>query len=204
LSGLVHLSPVPAAAAEDGISILAMGDSLTHGYGLPGRASFPRQLEAALQAQGLDVTVINGGVSGDTTAGGLSRLEWSLGYDADAIIIELGGNDALRGIAPSVVEQNLDAMLARLGEEDIPVLLTGMKAPRNMGPDYAAEFDAVFPRLAEKHGVIFYPFFLEGVALDPDLMQDDGTHANEAGVAEIVRRIAPHVLELIERVDAPS
>ena len=191
-------------AADNEISILALGDSLTQGFGLPNGAEFPRQLEEALQVQGLNVNVINAGVSGDTSAGGLARLDWSLADHPDAAIIEFGGNDALRGLSPSEMERNLDAILAKLAEAGVPALLTGMMAPRNMGADYAAEFDAVFPHLAEKNGVLFYPFFLDGVALDPNLMQRDGTHANEAGVAEIVRRMMPLVLELISQADEPA
>ena len=199
------LGSAPAAeAADDEIRILALGDSLTQGFGLANGDEFPAQLEEALREQGINATVINGGVSGETTAGGLVRLDWSLGDNPDAVIIELGGNDALRGLSPADMEHNLDRILTRLDEEGIPALLTGMMAPRNMGPDYAAEFDAVFPRLAEKHGVLFYPFFLDGVALEPNLMQRDGTHANAEGVAEIVRRMMPLVLELIEQADAPA
>jgi acyl-CoA thioesterase-1 len=204
LSALPLFAGGTAGAAEEEIRILALGDSLTQGFGLPNGDEFPVQLEEALRDQGLNASVINGGVSGETTAGGLVRLDWSLGDDPDAVIIELGGNDALRGLSPEDMEHNLDRILTRLAEEGIPALLTGMMAPRNMGPGYAAQFDAVFPRLAEKHGVLFYPFFLEGVALEPNLMQRDGTHANAEGVAEIVRRIMPLVLELIEQTDAPA
>ncbi len=193
-----------ARAADGEIRILALGDSLTQGFGLPNGEEFPLQLEKSLQSQGLNVRVINAGVSGDTSAGGLARLDWSLADDPDAAIIELGGNDALRGLSPAAMERNLDAILIKLTEAEIPVLLTGIMAPRNMGPGYAAEFDAVFPRLAEKHGVLFYPFFLDGVALEPSLMQRDGTHANGQGVAEIVRRMMPLVQELIALVDTPS
>ncbi len=203
LSALLLFLDGTARAVEGEIRILALGDSLTQGFGLPNGEEFPLQLEESLQSQGFNVRVINAGVSGDTSAGGLARLDWSLADNPDAAIIELGGNDALRGLAPAAMEQNLEAILIRLNEVEIPVLLTGIMAPRNMGPGYAAEFDAVFPRLAEKHGVLFYRFFLDGVVLDPNLMQRDGTHANGQGVAEIVRRMMPLVLELIALADTP-
>lgn len=204
LSGSLVFSGGDVEAAEDEIRILAFGDSLTQGFGLPNGADFPAQLQESLQNQGLNVTVINAGVSGDTSAGGLARLDWSLGDMPDAAIVELGGNDALRGLPPVEMEQNLDAILMRFAAAEIPVLFAGMLSPRNMGPGYAAEFDAVFPRLAEKHGVLFYPFFLDGVALDENLMQSDGLHANAEGVEEIVRRIMPLVLELIALTGAPA
>jgi len=204
LSVFLLFSGGAIAAAEDEIRILALGDSLTRGFGLPNGVEFPAQLQESIQKQGVNATVINAGVSGDTSAGGLARLDWSLGDMPDVAIVELGGNDALRGLPPAEMEQNLDAILTRLAAAEVPVLLAGMVSPRSMGPSYAAEFDAVFPRLAEKHGVLFYPFFLDGVALDQNLMQQDGLHANAEGVAEIVRRITPLVLELIALADAPS
>jgi len=201
---MVLFSGGAAKAAEAEIRILALGDSLTQGYGLPNGAEFPRQLQESLQDQGVSVSVINAGVSGDTSAGGLARLDWSLADHPHAAIIEFGGNDALRGLAPAEVERNLDAILTKLADAGVPALLTGMMAPRNMGSDYAAEFDAVFPRLAEKHDVLFYPFFLGGVVLDANLMQRDGTHANAEGVAEIVRRMMPVILELIAQAESPA
>jgi acyl-CoA thioesterase-1 len=185
------------AAAEPPIRVLALGDSLTHGYGVRTGMDFPAQLERALKARGLNVTVVNVGVSGDTSAGGLSRIDWSLADAPDAVILEFGGNDALRGISPAQTEKNLDGMLAKVKAKGIPVLLAGMKSPRNMGADYVAEFDALFPRLAKKHGVLLYPFFLEGVAMDRALMQSDLTHPNENGVAAIVTRMMPVVTELV-------
>jgi acyl-CoA thioesterase-1 len=146
--------------------------------------------------------VINAGVSGDTSAGGLARLDWSLSDGPDAAILEFGGNDALRGLAPAELEKNLDGMLAKLKARSIPVLVAGMKAPRNMGAGYTAQFDAVFERVAKKHGALFYPFFLEGVVLDRTLMQPDGTHPNERGVAAIVARMVPVVSELVARAKA--
>lgn len=194
-----------AARAEgEAIKVLAFGDSLTHGYGLADGATFPQQLEAALAARGHAVTVINGGNSGDTTAAGRARLDWALADNPDAVLIELGANDGLRGIEPSVTYENLDAILTRLRDERLPVLLTGMRAPRSMGEDYTREFDAVFPRLAAKHDVPLYPFFLEGVAAEASLNQADGIHPNAAGVAIIVEGIMPYVLELIGETGTAS
>ena len=184
------------AAAEDRIRILAFGDSLTAGFGLPQEDSFPAQLETALRARGVDAEVINAGVSGDTTAGGLARLDWTLANPADFAIVELGANDALRGLDPVEAEANLDSILARLRAEGIGVLLTGMLAPRNLGPEYGAAFDPIFPRLADRHSVAFYPFFLDGVAGNADLNLPDGLHPNAAGIARIVERILPHIVKL--------
>jgi len=194
--------PAGADAAERAIRILALGDSLTQGYGVPPGMDFPNVLERALKAKGLNVTLVNAGVSGDTSAGGLARLDWSLG-DAgsapDAAIVELGANDGLRGLAPAEMEKNLGAILVKLKARNIPVLFTGMKGPRNFGAQYAAEFDAVFPRLAKTFGVLFYPFFLEGAALDPALIQPDGLHPNPKGVAVIVKNIAPLAVRLVQQ-----
>ncbi len=189
----------PMAQASQGrpLVILAFGDSLTHGYGLPAGATFPEQLEAELHARGYRVRVINGGNSGDTTAAGRARLTWALADRPDLVLLELGANDALRGLDPAVTYKNLDAILDRLEIEGLPVLFTGMRAPLNMGPDYVAAFEAVFARLAAEHGVSFYPFFLEGVAMDPALNQADGIHPNAGGVGEIVKRIAPRVIHLL-------
>lgn len=176
---------------------MVFGDSLTHGYGLDAGEPFPDQLEVALQARDQEVTVINSGNSGDTTASGRSRVEWALADKPDAVIVELGANDGLRGLDPAQTYENLDAILARFKEGGIPVLLAGMLAPRNLGQEYVEEFDSVYPRLAEKHGVALYPFFLEGVALNADLNQADGTHPNRQGVAVIVSKILPQVEELL-------
>lgn len=189
-------------AAADPVKVLAFGDSLVAGYGLEPTAAFPVQLENALRAEGYNVMVINAGQSGDTTAAGRARLEWSLADQPDAVLVELGANDALRGLEPSKVYENLDAILTRLKAADVPVLLAGMLALRNLGPEYRQEFDSVFPRLAEKHGVALYPFFLDGVALDPDLNQGDGLHPNARGVAVIVERILPYVVDLVEKAEA--
>jgi acyl-CoA thioesterase-1 len=197
LAAAAALGPLPALAAP--VRLLAFGDSLIHGYGLPPQESLPAQLEAALKAAGEDVTVINGGNSGDTTASGLSRLEWTLGGGADAVLLSLGANDGLRGLDPAQTEKNLRAMLEILRQAKLPVLLAGMYAPRNLGQDYAAEFDAVYPRLAEEYDTLFYPFLLQGVALDPALNQADGIHPNAKGVAVIVEGLLPEARALVEQ-----
>ncbi len=182
------------------VRIVALGDSLTAGYGLPAEATFPVKLAAALKAKGLAVEVADAGVSGDTASGGLARLDWSVPEGTDAVILELGANDALRGVDPAVTRKALDAIITRLKARGIAVLLTGMKAPRNLGPDYASKFDAIYPALAAKHGVVFDPFFLDGVAADSKLNQADGMHPTAAGVDVIVARLAPKVVELIGRL----
>lgn len=176
---------------ESTLRLLVLGDSLTAGYGLQPEDSFPARLEVALVDAGYDVRVINAGVSGDTTAGGLSRLDWALSDKPHVVLVELGGNDALRGLPPADTYANLDAILVRLKNHAVRVILAGMRAPRNLGDDYATAFDSIYPRLARKYALPFYPFFLEGVALDPALNQPDGIHPNPAGVKEIVRRILP-------------
>ncbi len=185
----------PAAAGEP--AIVALGDSLTAGYGLAREDAFPARLEAALRAEGHAWRVIDAGVSGDTSAGGLARLDWVLADEPGIVIVELGANDGLRGLPTEQLEANLDAILARIREAGAAVLLAGMEAPRNFGADYGAAFRAVYERLAARHDVAFYPFFLEGVALEPALNQADGIHPNAAGVVEIVRRILPHVVALV-------
>lgn len=174
-------------------TIVAFGDSLTAGYGLPEVAAFPAQLDAYLRARGHDWRVVNAGVSGDTTAGGLARLDWALADEPALVIVELGANDGLRGLPVEAMEANLDQILSRLDAAGIAALLCGMRAPPNLGPDYATAFEAVFPRLAAKHRVPLYPFFLEGVAAVPALNQADGLHPTAQGVAEIVKRIGPMV-----------
>ncbi|MFM9859531.1 arylesterase [Pseudoxanthobacter sp. M-2] len=195
-------APVVTPAAAEPIRLVVLGDSLTAGYGLPPGAGFPARLEAALKKRGRDVTVIDAGVSGDTTAGGLSRLDWSVGTDAQAVIVELGGNDMLRGTDPARTAENLNQIVARLTDRGLPVLVAGMRAPRNLGEAYGEAFDAVFATVAERHGALFYPFFLDGVAADPALNLPDGIHPNEAGVAIIVERILPAVEQLLDRVGA--
>ncbi|MDX1709512.1 MAG: arylesterase [Rhodovibrionaceae bacterium] len=194
------------AAAKDGesVRILAYGDSLVAGYGLPEDEAFPAQLEAALQQEGIDAEVINAGNSGDTTAAAVSRLDWVLAEDPDAAIVVFGGNDGLRGLDPAETYANLDEVLSRLRADGLPTLLTGMKAPRNLGADYAKEFDAVFPRLAETHDIVFYPFFLEGVAAQPALNQADGIHPNARGVEKIVDKMLPDVRTLVRRAKKPA
>lgn len=182
------------------IKILALGSSLTQGYGLPPGTEFTTQLQQALKAQGIDADVVNAGVSGDTSADGLSRLDWSLADHPDAAIVEMGSNDMLRGTPPAETEKNLRAILATFQKDHIPVLLTGMQAQRNLGPEYVAQFDAIYPKLAKEFPVIFYPFFLDGVALNPKLNQADGLHPNPAGVKIIVARMLPDVKKLIAKV----
>lgn len=178
--------------------LVVLGDSLTAGFGLPREEAFPARLEAWLKRAGIDVAVVNAGVSGDTSAGGLARLDWTLGSSPPRwAIVALGANDGLRGLPPANMEANLDRIIARLKARGVEVLLAGMYAPRNFGRDYAAEFDAVFPRLAARHQVPLYPFFLEGVAADPALNQPDGLHPNARGVEAMVERIAPHVRRLV-------
>jgi acyl-CoA thioesterase-1 len=196
LSLLALLSFYNSAAARP-LKILAMGTSLTQGYGLPPGTEFTTQLQAALKAEGVDAEIVNAGVSGDTSSGGLSRLDWSLADHPDAAIIELGSNDMLRGVPPSVTEKNLRAILATLQKDNIPVLFTGMHAQRNLGADYVKEFDGIYPRLAKEYPVIFYPFILDGVALNPKLNQADGMHPNPTGVKIIVARILPDVKKLV-------
>ncbi len=190
-------TPPSDASAGRSLKLVALGDSLTAGYNLPGSAAFPAVLEQALRQKGLSVEIVNAGVSGDTTQGGLERLDWSVPEGADGVILELGANDALRGVDPSVTRKNLEAIVARLIERKIPVLLAGMYAPRNLGEDFAKRFDAIYPELAKKHGLVLYPFFLEGIAGDRALNQADGLHPTADGVAVIVRTILPTVERFI-------
>jgi acyl-CoA thioesterase-1 len=193
----------PASAEE--LRVVALGDSLTHGYGLPPSQSFPAQLETWLAARGHEaVEIVNAGVSGDTTAGGRARLDWALAEGGDALIVELGGNDLLRGIDPAVSRENLDAILAEAAARGLPTLLTGLTAPPNYGPEWRAAFDAMFPELAEAHGALLYRDFLAGVVEDRSLWQADGIHPNAEGVAVIVERIGPSVERLIERARAKA
>lgn len=195
--GLAVILSVLPAPADDKPVIVAFGDSLSAGYGLDAADSFPVRLEAALRDGGVAALVINSGVSGDTTAGGRARLDWSLPDKVDLVILELGANDGLRGIDPAETEANLDAILQRLAARETPVLFAGMRAPPNLGRDYAMAFDALFARLAAKHDVLFYPFFLDGVAADRSLNQPDGIHPNRAGVDRIVARLLPFVLQAL-------
>jgi acyl-CoA thioesterase-1 len=189
-------------AADRPVRIVALGDSLTAGYGLPAADAFPAKLQAALRARGHIVEIENAGVSGDTSTGGRDRLDWSVGEGVEAVILELGANDALRGIDPKVTRAALDDILTRLTARGVIVLMTGMLAPPNMGPDYRAAFDPIFPELAARHGVLFYPFFLDGVAADRALNLADGIHPNAAGIDVIVARILPKAEEMLARVRA--
>jgi acyl-CoA thioesterase-1 len=202
LGGASSLQFVHAAPADEDIVIVAFGDSLTAGYELPPGAAFPEQLEKALRAKGHKVRVINAGVSGDTAADGLARLDWAMPEEADAVILELGANDALRGIPLAETEKALGGILARLKQRRLEVLLAGMEAPRNWGETYVAQFREMYRSLADEHGAMLYPFFLDGVALDASLSLNDGMHPNAEGVARVVERILPDVETLIERVKA--
>jgi len=193
------------SVAADAPRLVALGDSLTQGYGLPVDDGFVPQLERWLAAQGREVRVINAGVSGDTTAGGLARLDWSLSEGAEAMIVTLGGNDLLRGLPPAVSRANLDAILTGAAARDIPVLLVAMEAPGNYGPAYQAEFDAIYADLAAKHGVLLAEPFLKplvrgesNLSVMRDFMQPDGIHPNAEGVAKIVEGLGPRVLELLD------
>lgn len=199
---LVLVSATGPAAAQAPLRIVALGDSLTAGYGLPAASAFPARLEKELQSKGIAVTIANAGVSGDTSSGGLARVDWSVPEGTDAVIVELGANDALRGIDPEVTRKALDEILGRLKARKIAVLLCGMRAPPNMGPDYVRAFDAIFPELAEKHGALLYPFFLDGVAADARLNQPDGIHPTAQGVDLIVMRIMPTIEQLVARARA--
>ena len=192
------LSPDPLS--PDPFVVLVLGDSLTAGYGLEQDESFPVQLEARLRSAGYDVNVINAGVSGDTTAGGLARIEWALADQPDIVIVALGANDALRGLDPTQSYKNLDALLTRLSTAECRIILAGMLAPRNLGPEYSARFDQIYPDLAQRFNLLFYPFFLEGVAMDPRLNQADGIHPNLAGVRVIVAGIQPLVITALDEV----
>jgi acyl-CoA thioesterase-1 len=202
--GVFRIGVFRWACAAGPVRLLALGDSLTAGYGLPPGQGFVPRLQAALEARGRPVRVIDAGVSGDTTAGGLARLDWSLADNPQAAIVELGGNDGLRGLPPAQSRANLAAILDRLQARGIPVLLAGMLAPPNLGAEYGREFAAIFAELAAaRPEVVFYPFFLEGVAGDAALNQPDGIHPNERGLAEILRRFLPAVETLLERVPDP-
>jgi acyl-CoA thioesterase-1 len=196
LVAMMAVSAASSAWAEQ--TILALGDSLVAGYGLAKEDSFPAKLQAALDAEGRDVRVINGGVSGDTSKGGLSRVDWLFADKPDVLLVELGANDGLRGLPPEDTEKNLAEIIERGLATDTTVLLAGMLAPPNLGREYGDAFNAVFPRLAERYEVLFYPFFLDGVAAEPSLNLGDGMHPNPAGVDVIVQRILPVVIEALD------
>jgi acyl-CoA thioesterase I len=193
LIGLSLGAPRAAGIPE----ILAFGDSITAGYGLAPETAFPARLEARLRAQGIAVHIVNAGVAGDTTAGGLARLDWALAGKPDVVILELGANDALRGIDPAAVRANLEAMIVKIQASGAKLLLTGMLAPANWGEAYRRDFDRIYPELAAAHDVPLYPFLLDGIALDPQLNQPDGLHPNERGVAVLVDHLAPLIARLI-------
>ncbi len=197
---LTMLPCAHAAAADRPVRIVALGDLLTAGLGLPADSTFPAKLEKALKAKGLAVEVSNAGVSGDTAAGGLARLDWSVPAGTDAVIVELGANDMLRGVDPKATRQALQEIVRRLNERRIAVLLAGMRAAPNLGADYGREFEAIYSDLAARNDLLlFYPFFLDGVAAEAKLNQHDGLHPTAAGVDAIVARILPKVEELVAR-----
>jgi acyl-CoA thioesterase-1 len=201
LAGVIVMAVVSAAAqSATPLKVVAFGDSLTAGYGLPAQDTFPARLERALKNKGHNVEIENAGASGDTASGGLSRLDWSIQDGTDAVIVELGANDMLRGVDPKVTRQALDDILARLKARNIPVLLAGMRAAPNMGAEYGGAFESIFDDLAKKYDVVFYPFFLDGVAAQTTLALRDGMHPNAAGVETIVNGILPKAEELIARV----
>ena len=205
LIGLVSISYGPAWAADQSapIRILAFGDSLTAGYGLDDMAdSFPSQLERALRAKGHNVKMIQAGISGDTTTGGLNRIDWSMAEKPDAVMVGLGGNDALRAVDPAVTERSLRGIVERIRKDGTPVLVAGMLAPPNLGKDYGDRFNALFSQVAKQNGAVFYPFLLDGVASVPALNQADRIHPNPKGVAVMVEKITPYVVTLIDQVQA--
>ncbi len=191
---------MPATAqvnAEAPIKIMAFGDSLTAGYGLAPQEAFPAQLEALLQTQGRAVSIENAGVSGETTAGGIARLDWALASNPQIVLLALGANDALRGLSPAEAEKNLASIIETLQKKQIKILLVGMQAPRNLGPSYAAAFDPMYQRLADKYKIALWPFMLEGVAMQPALNQADGLHPNAAGAKIMAERAVPYLLPLL-------
>ena len=193
------LLSIPAAFSKP-VTLLVLGDSLSSGFGLSPQEAFPARLEAALKVQYPGIKIINAGVSGDTAADGLARLDWALNDEVGGLIVELGANDALRGLDVAQTEAALDGIMAKAAAKKLPTLLLGMKAPPNMGPDYVARFDGLYPRLAKKYNALLYPFFLDGVAADASLNQGDGMHPNGRGVDLIVSKIKPGVEELIGKV----
>jgi acyl-CoA thioesterase-1 len=198
--GLMLLTGVSQAKT---VQLIGFGDSLMAGYELPADAAFPAQLEKALKLKGYDVAITNAGVSGDTSADGLARLDWSIPDGTDGVILELGANDALRGLSPDETLKNLDGILTALAKRNIPVLMAGILAPPNMGEDYARRFNAIFTTLAEKHNVVLYPFFLDGVVMDESLKLKDGMHPNEKGVAVMVSRFMPVAEAFLANLAAP-
>ncbi|MEL6598106.1 MAG: arylesterase [Pseudomonadota bacterium] len=206
LLAALALACLGTGATAGEITIAALGDSLTQGYGLPPEEGFVPQLEAWLEGQGEEVAMINAGVSGDTSAGGLARVGWTLTPEVDAMIVALGGNDLLRGLDPAQTRANIEGILQQAAERDLPVMLVGLLAPSNYGPEYKAEFDALYPDLAETYGAVYVPSFLgalgSGLAEVQPLMQSDGIHPNADGVARIVADLGPSVQVLIDRADS--
>jgi acyl-CoA thioesterase I len=195
------IAPLPAAHAQNNpIRLVALGDSLSAGYNLPQEAAFPVALERALKAKGYRVEVANAGVSGDTSSGGLDRLDWSVPDGTDGVILELGANDMLRGLDPAGTRKNVEAIVERLKSRNIPVMLAGMYASRNLGPEYVQKFDGIYPDIAKKHDLVLYPFFLDGVAGDRSLNLPDGMHPTAKGVEIIVERILPSVESFLARL----
>jgi acyl-CoA thioesterase I len=195
----VVLAIITQASAKP-ITILALGDSLTAGYGLEPGHAMPDILQQALRKEGLDITIINAGISGDTAAQGEARLDWALSDDIKAIILELGANDALRGLAPGQVDLALRQIMDKAKAKNLPVLILGMKAPPNLGQDYLIKFDAIYPKLASDYGAMLYPFYLDGVAAHPELNQPDGIHPNDKGVALITAKLMPLIKTLVTKL----
>jgi acyl-CoA thioesterase I len=200
----IWITSLSAVRAAEPTRIMLFGDSLLAGYGLSDADSFANQLDAALTEKGQDVTIINASVSGDTTAGGVSRLSWSLADNPDLVILALGGNDILRAIDPANTRENMTAMLATFQREQVPVLVAGMIAPKSLGPEYAAAFDAIYPELADQYALGYYPFLLDGVAGNQALNQDDGIHPNGKGVAVMVSGMLPVILETLTKLPTQS
>jgi acyl-CoA thioesterase-1 len=200
-AGMLLASALHGNQAKAGTPVIvAFGDSLTAGFGLPQNEAFPAQLENALKARGQEVKVVNAGVSGDTAAAGLARLDWALPDDASAVIIELGANDALLGLDPAATRATLEKMITDIKGRGLPILLAGMEAPRNLGEEYVDRFRAIYEDLAQRYDLVFYPFFLDGVALDEKYLLGDGLHPNAQGVARIVEGILPKVEELLAKI----
>lgn len=202
LAALSLIAGSAAARADDVVRLVGFGDSLMAGYQLDAAEGFPARLQAALRQAGHQVEIADAGVSGDTTSGGLARLDWSIPDGVDGVILELGANDALRGLPPETTRENLDAMITRLKERGIAVLLAGMLAPPNMGADYETKFNAIYPELAKKHEVVFYPFFLDGVTGNTGLLLGDGMHPNANGINRMVEGILPYAETFLTKLKA--